>query len=70
MTTKVKNLTQGLLDEMDRVKKIKAEYDKLPTGKFAAAFMAADLEAAKQAVGEGDAIAMIRCYEKLKEYQL
>ncbi len=62
------NLMQGLLDEMDRVKEIKAEYDKLPTGKFASLMMEADLKVAKDAAGIGDVIKMMVSYEKLKEY--
>lgn len=68
MSTKVKTLTQGLLDEMDRVKEIQAIYKKIPTGAIATAMMENDLQEAKRAIGIGDTIAMLRVYEKLKGY--
>lgn len=70
MSTKVKNLIQGLLDEMERVREIQAEYEKIPEGTIAATFMEADLSEAEEAYSIGDAIEMLRCYGKLKKYQL
>lgn len=38
-----------------------------PAGAFGAAFIRQDLDAAARAMAEGDVVAMIRSYEKLKE---
>lgn len=39
-----------------------------PAGAFAVANMRADLDEAQRAMIEGDVVAMLRCYNKLKEY--
>lgn len=70
MSTTTKNLTESLVDEITRVTEIKAEYEKIPTGAFAAAFMNADIDAAKKAMGSGDTVGMLLSYQKLKTYTL
>jgi hypothetical protein len=39
-----------------------------PVGTFALTFMRRDLDAAARAMIEGDVVAMLRCYQKLAEY--
>ena len=68
--TEVKNLMQGLLDEIDRVREIQAEYKKVPGGAFADFMIEQDIEKAKEAAGIGDVVAMMLSYSKLKEYEL
>jgi len=70
MTEIPKNLMQSLLDEIERVKEIKAEYDKIPAGFFAATIMERDLKNAQEAIGTGDVSAMVRCLSHLKLYEL
>jgi hypothetical protein len=41
-----------------------------PAGAFALAFMRRDLDAAAQAMAEGDLAGMIAAYQALKEYKL
>jgi hypothetical protein len=41
-----------------------------PVGGFALAFMRQDLDAAARAMAEGDVVAMIGAYQKLKAYKL
>ena len=40
-----------------------------PAGSFAAAMIRADLDAASKAMIEGDVVAMLRCYQTLKEIE-
>jgi hypothetical protein len=39
-----------------------------PAGAFAVMMMRRDLDEAQRAMIAGDVVAMLRCYEKLKEY--
>jgi len=41
-----------------------------PAGGFALAFMRSDLDRAAKAMAEGDVVAMIDAYSRLKDYQL
>lgn len=64
-------LGDALPREMARVRdKVMPAYIEIgPAGQFALMFMRQDLDAATKALAEGDVIAMLRCYEKLKEYE-
>ena len=64
------NLMDGLLSEMNRVREIKAEYDKIPEGGIAAAMMRMSIESAEKAISNGDTIQMLACYEDLKAYEM
>ena len=41
-----------------------------PPGALALAMMRADLDLAAEAMARGDVVAMLRCYESLKGYEL
>ena len=69
MTTKVKNLQQGLISELNRVREVLAVYEKIPTGAFGAAMIKMSISNAEAAMGDGDAIAMLKAYEDLKVIQ-
>jgi hypothetical protein len=67
---RMSSLGTELPKEMTRVRdELLPLYDSIPTGKFAATMMRADLDLAQRALAEGDVIAMIRVYESLKAYK-
>lgn len=64
-------LGTALPDEMRRVRDVVLpEYDKIPTGAFAATLMRQALDSATKALAEGDVVEMLRSYEDLKGYKL
>lgn len=66
------NLMDGLFSEMNRVRVIVKEYDALPknAGALASGFMRLDIQNAENSIKENDVIEMLKCYSKLKEYEL
>jgi len=60
------NLAEALPEEMNRVKELIKEYDKIPTGVFGATVMKDLITKAEKATLEVDTVAMLRCYEALK----
>ena len=67
------NLMDGILNEIERVSGIVSEYQQpylKGAGVFAAALMKIDIDQAKKAISDGDVIAMLNSYKKLKEYEL
>ena len=68
----MKNLIEGLFDEMNRVREIITEYKELPggAGKFAATVMEIEIQNAENAIKQGDVIKMLQCYHSLTEYKL
>jgi hypothetical protein len=66
------NLMDGLFSEMNRVRELIKEYEHPAlngSGAFGAAFMKMDIKNAEQAIKDNDVIAMIQCYEALKDCQ-
>lgn len=64
------SLGTELPKEMARVRdELLPIYDTFPTGKFAAALMRLDLDAAAKAMAEGDVVEMMRVYGRLREYK-
>lgn len=63
-----KNLMEGLLEEMNRVRELIAEYKSLPNGvgMIGAGLMTVDIRLTEKAIAEGDTIQMMVQYEKLK----
>jgi hypothetical protein len=67
----MKSLAEALPEEIARVRdQVLPEYDAIPTGKFAATMMRADLDRASKAMMEGDVVAMLAVYESLKGWNL
>ena len=66
------SLGEALPREMARVRDvvIPAYLETGAGGSFAAALMRADLDLAAKAMIEGDIVAMVRIYQKLKAWQL
>lgn len=63
----------GLFSEMNRVREIIKEYEDPSlngAGSLAATFMKIDIQAAEQSIKDNDVVEMLRCYGKLKEYEL
>ena len=67
-----KNLMNGLLDEILRVKDIIRVYKGLPknVGNIAIDLMEISIEQAKYAILNGDVVDMIKSYNDLKTYEL
>ena len=71
-TGKATNLMQGLLEECNRVREIIKEYERPElnsAGALAAMMMKQSIENAEEAMGVGDAIAMLMAYEDLKRFE-
>jgi len=66
----MENLMDGLLKEIERVSGIATTYLEFPGGIFAATIMKNDIKEAREAIGNGDTVKMILCYQKLHEYEL
>lgn len=69
-TTSIDTLGEALPREMSRVRDLIPIYDSVPMGHIAAGLMRASIDAAQRALAEGDVVAMIRCYQDLKGYEL
>jgi hypothetical protein len=64
------NLIEGLIEQMNRNRELLDAYKSIGTpGTFGAAMITADIHAAEKAMGEGDTIAMLKCFATLKENQ-
>lgn len=62
----------GLFQEMNRVREVIKEYEHPAlngAGRFAATLMKIDIQNTEIAIQQGDTIAMLQCYTKLKEYE-
>ncbi|ACS41694.1 hypothetical protein [Methylorubrum extorquens] len=65
------SLGDALPREMARVRdEVLPEYLSIPGGILAATMMRQSLDAAARAMAEGDVVAMIRCHEDLKGYEV
>ena len=64
------NLMEGLLEEIDRNNILLEAYKSIGTpGTFGAAGITTDLKTAKEAIGSGDVVAMVRAYRTLQGNQ-
>jgi hypothetical protein len=66
--SETKNLMDGLLEEMNRVRELIAEYKALPNGvgMIGAGLMTVNIRMAEKAISNNDVIEMLVQYEKLK----
>lgn len=66
--SETKNLMDGLLEEMNRVRELIAEYKSLPNGvgMIGAGLMTVNIRMAEKAISNNDVIEMLVQYEKLK----
>jgi hypothetical protein len=67
----VKNLIEGLTDEILRVTEIQKEYDALPhnAGAFASALMTVAIKEARESQASGDIMRMIPALRELQEFE-
>jgi hypothetical protein len=70
--TEPKNIMESLLDEMNRVREIIAEYRSLPGGGglVAAACMQTDVKKAEIAIASDDVIEVLQAYQQLKTWEI
>ena len=61
------NLMEGMIEELNRNRELLKEYEAIPQGVFGAAMIKKDIEDAEKAMGGGDVIEMLSCYETLKK---
>lgn len=63
------NLMDGLLYEMNRVRELIKEYDRLPDGVgfFGSSIMRCSINEAEKSISSGDVLKMINAYEDLKD---
>jgi hypothetical protein len=66
--SETKNLMDGLLEEMNRVRELIAQYKSLPNGvgMIGAGLMTVNIRMAEKAISNNDVIEMLVQYEKLK----
>lgn len=64
------NLIEGLQLEINRVRKIIAVYEDIPTGQFAVSIMKSEIEVSENAIATGNTIAMIRELKSLREFKI
>jgi hypothetical protein len=59
---------EAIVGELKRNRELLKVYQELPdnAGFIGAQFINADIDAAEKALAEGDVIAILQCYEKLK----
>ena len=63
----MKNIVQGILEEIDRCEVLIGHYEEIgPVGAFGKMMIRRDIDAAKEALGSGDTIAMIASLEALR----
>lgn len=70
MSETTETLGDALPREMARVRELIPLYDAVPMGFLAAGMMRQSLDAAARAMAGGDLVAMIRCHEDLKGYDV
>ena len=63
----MENLADGLKKELKRNRELIVMYMSIPTGGFGASMIRQDIQAADKAILDGDVVAMLRAYNKLKE---
>ncbi len=67
MSTQIETLGTALPKEIERCQELLNDYAAIgPAGTFGAAMIQMEIAAAHKAMMEGDCVAMIRAYEKLK----
>ena len=64
------NLIEGLQEEIDRVREVIKEYEKIPAGAFAATMMKRSIKNAENLIAKGDTIGIMHALNELQEYEL
>lgn len=63
-----KNLVEGLISEMNRVRELIDEYKKIPTGQLGAGLLSITLKKAEAAMISGEVTEMLKAYAALKDW--
>lgn len=65
------NLVEAIQGECNRLRgTVLPEYDKIPTGVFAATLMRQSIKAGEKAIASGDAVECVRALKDLQGWQL
>lgn len=65
------NVIEAIQAECNRLREdVLPEYDKIPTGVFAATMMRQSMKRAEQAIASGEVVDMVRALQDLREYKL
>lgn len=67
--SEVKNLMDGLFDEMNRVRELITEYKSYPGGMLAASLMQISINEAEAAIKSNDVVQMLLKYTALKDWE-
>ena len=63
------NLMEGILDELNRCRELKKDYEEIGTvGTFGAAFIQQSIDSAEKTIKNDDIIGMLKAYNMLKEH--
>lgn len=62
----VKNLMDGLQEELKRNRELLNLYESIPAGSFGATVIRTLIKDAEAAIASDDVVEMIRCYQELK----
>lgn len=60
------NLLQGLHEQMDRARELRAAYDEIEGGWFGSAAITGAIRAAERSIEDDDAVAMLTAYHALE----
>ena len=60
------NLIEGIQSEMNRVRELRGEYARIPTGMFGMAVIDAAIKQGETAIASGDVIEMLKAYKELE----
>lgn len=61
------SLAEAYPKELNRVKELLIEYEKIPTGTFGAAMLRILIDKSEKALQEQDTVLMIQCFKEMKE---
>ena len=61
------NLIEGLQKELSRNRELLKEYEAIPQGVFGATMIKQAIKNTETAMADNDTVAMLKCYQELKE---
>lgn len=65
----MKNLNEGLQEELNRCREVLGFYERIPQGAFGAMHIKQSIKDAESAIANGDTIKMMQCLEVLRSVE-